>query len=510
MPRLSRRSLVLGATALAGCKRAALDAPLAKSTPLSASSHATIADWQALGRGLSGELIMPDHARFPSERLIHNARFDSARGPLAIVRCLDEREVQDVIAFARRFAIPIAARSGGHSYAGYSLGAGIVIDTAPMSRIAFADGNATVGAGALLVDVYDELARYGVSIPGGTCPSVGIAGLTLGGGMGVVGRKYGLTCDRLIAARVVTADGRVIACDDERDPDLYWALRGGGGGNFGVVTELSFRTYRLEALTTFRLTFRWADAARVVAAWQVWGPHAPDEVWSALGLSADGKSHELPEVELGGALIGKDLDVILRPLLEQIKREPISETRKTFAPREIVKGIADCEGLTISQCHKPGRTPEAKLTRSAFVASSDIYGGPLSEGGIETMLRNVAERQAAGQKGMVLLDALGGAINHVKSHETAFVHRNDHFTAQYLAGFPVGTEESVLAEADDWIQRLKVAMRGWSTGRAYQNYIDARLDDWRAAYYGDNYPRLAKVRAAYDPTRMFRFPQGID
>ena len=152
--------------------------------------------------------------------------------------------MQRSIAFVRAHDLPIAARSGGHSYAGYSTGTGLVCDVTAMHRVTVngAAGTATVGAGARLIDLYAALAPHGVCVPGGSCPTVGIAGLTLGGGQGVVGRRFGLTCDVLTSLQVVTAAGDLLTCDANEHADLYWACRGGGGGNFGVATSFTFAT----------------------------------------------------------------------------------------------------------------------------------------------------------------------------------------------------------------------------------------------------------------------------
>ncbi len=502
---ISRRAMIVGSTASVGCFNRNVGMP-------SRESSSVACDVRAFARGFSGELLQAGDAHYASMRFGHNARHDaSGASPFLIARCRNEHDVRETIAFARACRIRVVARSGGHSYAGYSNTSGILIDLSLMNAIGVESSAVTIGAGALLVDVYDTLKNHGVSIPGGSCPSVGIAGLTLGGGMGVVGRKYGLTCDRLRAATLVTAEGRLITCNTTHNSDLYWALRGGGGGNFGVVTQLVFEPYRLSELTTFRYDFLWKHAAEVFAAWQQWGPLAPDDVWSAFRLDANGKVGELPEVEFAGACVGSesDLKLHLSAFFDRIKTEPRSSKHQSFAPRDIVKGIADCDEKTVPQCHKSDRAPEGQLKRNAFVATSDFFDRVLPESAMHALLSNVAQRQASGRVGMVLLDALGGAINRVLPHETAFVHRNDRFSAQYLAEFPEETHEAVLGEASDWVREIRATMKPWSSGRAYQNYIDPRLVDWKAAYYAGNAERLEATRRKWDPERFFGFAQGV-
>ena len=167
------------------------------------------------------------------------------------------------ISFARRFGLPIAARSGGHSYAGWSSTTGLMVDVGPMQSFRVDGSRVTVGAGLRLIDFYTQLAARGLAVPGGSCPTVGIAGLTLGGGVGVLGRQYGLTCDNLVGLEMVTADGRIRQVDAGHDPDLLWASQGGGGGNFGIATSFTFTARPLASLTQFFLSWPWSQAARV-------------------------------------------------------------------------------------------------------------------------------------------------------------------------------------------------------------------------------------------------------
>ena len=157
--------------------------------------------------------------------------------------------------FAATAGLPVAPRSGGHCFAGRSTTDGMVLDVAPLDSVEYAEGAAVIGAGARLGDVYDALAPHGVTIPAGCGPDVGIAGLTLGGGLGILGRRHGLTCDALRAAQVTLPDGRAVTCDEEREPDLFWALRGAGGARFGVVTALAFATVPAPELTAFHLVW---------------------------------------------------------------------------------------------------------------------------------------------------------------------------------------------------------------------------------------------------------------
>ena len=182
-----------------------------------------------------------------------------------IVMATTAGDVARTILFARDHDLAFAARCGGHSYGGYSLSDGIVIDVSAMAMVRIGAGTATIGAGARVIDVAAGLATVGAVIPVGTCATVGISGLTLGGGQGVVGRRFGLTCDSLQAATVVLADGRIVTCDASKDADLFWALRGAGGGNLGVVTSFTFASHPLGAITAFSMSWPWSNAGEVVA-----------------------------------------------------------------------------------------------------------------------------------------------------------------------------------------------------------------------------------------------------
>jgi FAD/FMN-containing dehydrogenase len=264
------------------------------------------ADWGALQRTIDGDVVLPGAPDYESVRQPVMARFEHLR-PAAVVRCVTPVDVAATLAVAGALGLGTAIRSGGHSVAGRSATDGVVLDVTPMGSVAVAGEVATVGAGVRLGDLYDALATHGLTIPAGCGPSVGIAGLTLGGGLGILGRKHGLTCDHLLGAQVVLADGRVVDCDEHHDGELFWALRGAGGGHFGVVTSLVFRTLAAPAPTVFQLTWPPAAAAAVVQAWQAWAPEGPDELDATLRLTA-GDDQRPPGVEVVGTVLDGEAD----------------------------------------------------------------------------------------------------------------------------------------------------------------------------------------------------------
>src|SRR5262245_21935050 len=198
-------------------------------------------DWLALRSTIAGDVVTADDPEYDDVRRPAIANFHDVR-PQAVVRCASSSDVVETLAFVERFGLPLAPRSGGHCFAGRSSTEGIVVDVTPMSSVSVSGGVATVGAGNRLGPLYDRLATDGATIPAGCGATVGIVGLVLGGGLGILGRRYGLTSDRLVGAEVVLADGRVVRSDEGSEADLFWALRGAGGGRFGVVTSLDLAT----------------------------------------------------------------------------------------------------------------------------------------------------------------------------------------------------------------------------------------------------------------------------
>jgi FAD/FMN-containing dehydrogenase len=474
----------------------------------------TEADWIALARNLQGTLVRPDSPQYPVALQLFDPRFDSIL-PAAIAYCVSPADVQTCLAFAQRFAVPIAARAGRHSYAGYSTTTGLVVDVTRMNTVAVNPGSesARVGAGARLIDVYAMLSQYGFALPGGSCATVGIAGLTLGGGVGVLGRKFGLTSDNLLAAQVVVADGRILACDASRNPDLFWALRGGGGGNFGVVTSFTFRVHPVSTLSLFTLRWPWGSAATVVDAWQRWAPPAPDELWSNCVLQASRDPNINPIVEVGGVYVGDvgPLNSLLNRLTNQIDAAPISRYASSAGLLQTMLDEAGCSEKTVSECHLPSQNPQGLLIRAAYSSKSDFFTSLLPRQGIDKMVNAVARSQftsTLGQGG-IGLDAFGGAINRVDPSVTAFVHRNALFSAQYTANWRGSDPTSIVAANLTWLRETWQSMRPYASRAAYQNYIDPDLPNWERAYYGANLPRLQKVKAAYDPGDLFHFAQSI-
>ncbi|HEY0719140.1 MAG TPA: FAD-binding oxidoreductase, partial [Streptosporangiaceae bacterium] len=478
-------------------------------------ASASTADWAALAKDLSGPLVRPEAPEYPGALRLFDPRFDGIR-PAGIAYCRSPQDVATCLRFAGRYRVPVAPRCGGHSYAGWSSTAGLIVDVTAMSsvRVDSASGMATVAAGTRLIDLYNGLAAHDRAVPGGSCPTVGISGLTLGGGVGVVARAYGLTSDNLTQAQIVTADGRIRTCDARRDPDLFWACRGGGGGNFGVATSFTFTTHPISGVVLFFLSWPWSQADQVIAAWQSWAPHGPDQLWSNLHLSATAGA-STPTIQVGGTYLGSVADAAsqLQKLYGAVGAEPSTHFLESTSYLHAMLVEAGCTSLSVEACHLPGQTPGGQLARQAQYSGSDFFTEPLSSAAIGTLLSGVEKLLTAGPAangtGGVAFDALGGAVNRVAPGATAFVHRDGLFLAQYTTDWPQGSPAAAVSRQYAWLRSFQGAAHRYASGQAYQNYIDPGLADWRQAYYGANYRRLAQVKARYDPGRLFRFPQAI-
>jgi FAD/FMN-containing dehydrogenase len=465
------------ATALAGCGGAHAAPPAA---------------FPGLAGKLSGPLITPDQRGYQLARLSFNPLFDN-RTPAAIARCQRTEDVQQCVSAAAAARAPIAARSGGHSYAGYSTpNQALVADLSGLASVRVStDGTAEIGAGARLIDVYTALAKAGRCLPAGTCPSVGIAGLTLGGGLGVLSRRYGLTCDRLMSARVVTADATEHAVSASAEPDLFWALRGGGGGNFGIVTSFTFDTVAAPPqLTAFQLDFPAGSVPDVFGNWQHWIVSMPPELSANCHIIGDSPSR----CTVAGCYIGSASAVnpMLAELIHRIGSQPTSRTATEFGYLDAMRYFAGCSSSASSgaDCHNG--------YREAFVASSRVLTAPVAD---PIALGSAFD----GHTVFVIIDGLGGAISAVGSAATAFPHRAALGTMQIY----VRTSPAQRAAAARSVASMRDQLTGVLGGGGYVNYIDAGMPNWAQAYYGDNLGRLRQVAQRYDPDRLFSFPQAI-
>jgi FAD/FMN-containing dehydrogenase len=454
-------------------------------------------DYQDLAGKLTGRLVRPGAADYALASRSYNPRYDGRR-PAAVALCARTEDVQTCVAAAAASNTPIAARSGGHSYAGFSTpDSALVVDLAGLSGVRVDGDTATIGAGTRLIDVYGALAAAGLALPAGSCPSVGVAGLTLGGGIGVLARKYGLTCDRLTGATVVTSDGQARAVSATELPDLFWALRGGGGGNFGIVTSFTFATVPAPGVTVFQLGFPSGAVADAFGAWQPWLWQAPDELWSNFNITGGVSGSTCT---IAGCFVGSaaPLNQLLNSLIARVGHQPGYRTVLARSYLDAMRYYAGCSGESMSACE--AQTRGAQWKRELFVASSRMLPAPVAD---PARLTSIAD----GRPNLhMIVDGLGGAVAQVGASDTAFPHRSAVASVQiYLKTTTAGQVAAA---------RSVTAVRDQLTpvvgGGAYVNYIDATMPNWATAYYGTNLPKLREVAQRYDPDRVFTFAQAVN
>lgn len=503
MEQLSRRSLFArtgavavggtGVLGLIGCgsgesRRTVATRATAALTPLGALDGAT-----------RGPLMLPGSSAYAGARPGFNLAY-SAKAPLAILQPLDGNDVAAAITWVDTHNTLIAARSGGHSYAGYSTPhKGLLVDLRRMRSIAMTSrGTVRVGAGAQLIDVHQYLTARGLILPTGTCPSVGVSGLTMGGGYGLSSRRFGLLCDRLRAVEIVTPDGKRRRVSATTEPDLFWALRGGGGGNFGIATAFEFAPVALKQAAWFMMRWPWSQAEEVLAAFLRFAPTTDRRLTCLASLSTGGT------VRVLGQFSGTETQ--LRALIGPMRRVPgASLSTGTASTMDLVRRWAGCLNITTTACHTAGTRPGGMLGRERFAAASGYLRDVPTASEIRRLTKLIELRSSQGQAGALLFDAYGGAIRDIAPAATAFVHRHELCSVQAYTGFGAG--KGPLAQT--WLSAVRTALAAVGSGSAYQNYIDPRQAGWAQAYYGANLPKLRALRTTYDPGHVFTFAQAI-
>ncbi len=445
--------------------------------------------------------LAPGDPGYDGERVLLNRSFDPY--PAVIVCCVTEDDVAWTVRYAREEGLPLAIRSGGCSPAGYSaVTGGVLLDLGRMDRVVIDPAGLTVevGPGARMGALYQALGPTSLMVPLGECMQVGAGGLALGGGFSLLSRSLGLTCDNLLEARVVLADGTGVTASPREHPDLFWALRGAGGGNFGVVTSLRFRLHRLEPT--------------LYAGMVIWPLDQAAEVLTAsLTYFASDAPPELNAV------------FMLSPL-------PPPSTEKAFATVAVYNGppsigatiVPKVTGLGKPSHSSTGAQPFATLVQRDFPSLSGIHDyyksgfvtGALPADGARLLVDHFANTPPAGQTSPggvapangIGFEIAGGAINAVPDDATAFVHRSHSALISFLATWH-GPRGSTDRAEIRWADTLHREMQPYFSGGVYQNYPDRSLPDPLAAYYGSNLSRLREIKARYDPDEVFRFPQGI-
>ena len=463
-------------------------------------------DFRPLEARLQGSLLLPSSPAYDSTRLLANKLYDGVK-PAGIVLCKSVLDVQESLDFVRVRNLPVTARCGGHSWAGYSTTPGVVVNVTALNSVTVnGDGTATIGAGARLAEVYSGLIAKGVCIPSGTCPTVGISGITMGGGIGVLDRQFGLTCDQLVSADIVTVDSVVRTCSATREPDLFWAIRGGGGGNFGIATSFTFNTHPIQDISVARAVFQIQDFATVFKAWQAWPQSLPDNLWAQIyaDIYQGVATFSVTAYCLGTSAY---MTPYWQSFLASTGATPVPNAgtgSNTLQLSYLDVALGACPTSTLSQCSLQGYDPDGAVQRYAEVLSSDYFSQPLPDAGIQALIDGADALGQANGVGSYIFDHMGGSLGRVASNATAFPHRDALFSLEYASIDLPSTSYDPL-----WANAMRARMSAWSTGGAYVNYLDPKLTNWESAYYGANYARLQQVKKTYDPNRVLTMPQGI-
>jgi hypothetical protein len=446
-----------------------------KEAPLDASRV------QKLASAITGRVITPEAPDYDSSRLVNNRAYD--RHPALIVRCASAVDVVRTLDFAQGQSLPLAVRAGGHSAAGFGVcNSGVVIDLSGMRRVEVDVDRrvACAEAGSVVRDLDESTQRFGLATPMGTCPTVGIAGLTLGGGEGTLMPKYGAACDNLLSAHMVTVDGRQVEASQESDASLFWGIRG-GGGNFGVATAFEYRLYPVSEVLAGALIYPAGRIPELLETYVKFTRTAPDEMsGTCLVLPSDQGPRLLILVSYcGQANAG---NVLLRPLRAQLKPQV-----------DTVKAMSHLEA-------QQKWFPAAAKPDGYFVAN--LFLPQLNETAIAAI---TSATENAPPKFRVLIVHFHGAVIRVRSSDMAFPLRQPGYEVDISGNWSAPEEE---LSAVRWVNALCDKLKPLSHG-LYVNGLSETNDKLVRSAYGPNYTRLAELKRKYDPRNVLRLNQNI-
>jgi FAD/FMN-containing dehydrogenase len=449
---------------------------------------------QELRDALRGELLLPGDDGYVEAKALWNGAHDASE-PAAIARCTGTADVIAALGFARAHDLTVAVRGGGHSVAGLSTSdGGMVIDLGPMRNVRVDPGarRAFVGPGAVWGDVDHETQQFGLATTGGLVSTTGVAGFTLGGGIGWLMRQYGLACDNLVGADVVTADGRLVHASATDSPELFWGLRG-GGGNFGIVTSFELELHPVGPEVYAGPLFLPGEAAGdLLRFYRDWAPNAPDSITTAISLATAPPLPVIPEewhgkkvailiavcagpVEDGEALV-RDLRTVAEPVADLIGPMPYRFIQSLLDPLW-PKGI------------------------NAYFKGTHLAG--LSDETIDAFAR--LHQEAPGPQCEIHVHQMGGAVARVGAAETAYPERSMPYVVNVVTGTANPAE---LGANTEWARAAIASAKADETGRKYVNFL-SEPGAAESAYGEETYARLVALKDEYDPTNVFRLNQNI-
>jgi FAD/FMN-containing dehydrogenase len=457
------------------------------------SKAATSADISAseieqLAASLRGQLLRPGEEGYDTARRIWNAMID--RSPALIARCAGSADVVRSVNFARYHGLLLSVRGGGHNVSGNAVcDGGLMIDLSPMKsiRVEPARSTARAEAGCTWRDLDHETQAFGLATTGGIIPTTGIAGLTLGGGLGWLMRKHGLSCDNLISTDMVTADGRLVTASATDNSDLFWAARG-GGGNFGVVTSFEYRVHPVGQVLGGMVAHSLERAREALKFLREFAPSAPDDLctMAAFVTGPDGAKLLAIFVCYSGPIA--EGERVLKPL-------------RAFG-RPVADGITAMPYVRLQSLLEPGFPPgRLNFWKSSFLRE-------LSDDAIDILVDGFS--RVPSPTSAMAIEQLGGAVSRVKDDATAFAHRSALFNLLIVG---IWSDPAENRKHTEWVRGLWDAMQPYSTGGVYVNYLGGDVDEGadrvRAAYGHDKYQRLLALKRKYDPDNVFRLNQNI-
>lgn len=441
---------------------------------------------------LQGDVIRPGDDDYDHARLVHNAAYQ--RAPSVIVRAANADDVAATVRFARAHDLPMAVRSGGHSVSGLSSSDAVVLDLTAMNGVAVDPERriARVESGATWREVTQAAQQHGLAIPAGDTASVGVGGLTTGGGIGWLVRKHGLTIDNLLAVEAVTADGRLLRASADENPDLFWAVRG-GGGNFGVVTAFEFQAHPVGMVVGGAVFYDAADGEAILRRYADYAAAAPDELTTMAFLMHAPPLPFIPPEKYGTPVI----------VLGMVYAGDLAEGERVVQPlRELALPVAD------SVAHMPypaifALTAEAEV-KGHYSEVRSMFLDKLSDEVIGSMLREL--NAISSPFGLIQLRVLGGAMARVPGETTAFSHRSQRFM---LTGINAWMDPAESSMHRAWADRFYGELHPYARG-VYVNFLgDEGEERIREAYSPATYALLAALKSRYDPTNFFHLNQNI-
>lgn len=430
---------------------------------------------------------------------VNATRFAALR-PAGIAVCATPRDAATCARWAKETGTPFAVRSGGHSYAGFSTSPGLVINVRGLqgAHVDPAEGTVTVAAGVNNADFGAAVDPYKVYVPGGRCPTVGLSGLTLGGGWGFSCRHLGMTCDALVSTDVALASGEIVTASESEHADLFWALRGGAGGNFGVNTSFTYRFVPTRDVTFFEATWFGGDTAAIVAALMRMQLDAPPELGLRLALHSESRTPLSTPAPFAVDVIGVHWGE------PEVVRELI----------EAVQVVQAADTLVVEKMTFPAARGRLAATTptGTYQIKTGFVRGTFSTEALVTMLEGLAAMPGVPsrmQESTVGIYCWGGKVNEVAPDATAFVHREADFLFKSEVLWEPTDDPDLIVDNLDWIEAFHASMQPYLSGGAYQNFADRSQENWAEAYYGQNLPRLVELKRKWDPDNLFRFQQSI-